>query len=121
MCITPFIPQHHTSSPSSSSSKCVRDALAKCASRFWGRRLRRYEREELCYLVSSHARLGKENELPISEIEELLEIAFQASAEANACNVGYVRGIYLNFDRKGIRTPDDYATAEFKRDFPNGF
>lgn len=113
---TPFIPLHQSSSPISSSSGGVRDALKRLAPRFWGRRLRRYEREELCHLVAAHARVGREDALPQSEMEELLEIAFQASAEANACNTGYVRGVYQNFEYKGIRTPDDYATAEFKRD-----
>lgn len=83
---------------------------------YWGRKLRKYEKSEIFELSEGHARLrGADAELDAGDVE-LLEIAFKASAEAGACSVAYIRGIFDHWRANAIYTPDDYWTNEVRRD-----
>ncbi|MBQ8908316.1 MAG: DnaD domain protein, partial [Clostridia bacterium] len=86
------------------------------AVKYWGRKLRKYEKAEIFETSVDFVHLkGREVQLSLSDVE-LLEIAFKASADAGAPNVSYIRGVYSNWRQKRIFTPDDYWENEVKRD-----
>ncbi len=48
---------------------------------------------------------------------ELLSYSFEAAANADKKFVAYIRGVYHNYKRRGIKTVDDLICFEMKRDF----
>lgn len=117
---SPYNPPHISPTPISSSSLLYRARAQELAVRYWGRKLRKYEKSEIVELSEGLVRLrGPEAELSDGDVE-LLEIAFKASAKSGAENVAYIRGIYERWGARGIRTPDDYWAHEAERDIASG-
>ena len=87
------------------------------ARRFWDRDLRSYELDSVLWIAERLLRRYDEVDEGIREDDmELLEIAFNASAEAGVCSIAYLRGVYGNWRKNGISTSDDYWNHELKRD-----
>ena len=60
-----------------------------------------------------------ENRIPFSfdnDDKELLEIAFEAAAKNNSCNVAYIEGVFRQMWRRGIRNVDEYWQKQFDFD-----
>ena len=87
------------------------------ARRFWDRDLRSYELDSVLWIAERLLRRYDEVDEGIREDDmELLEIAFNASAEAGVCSIAYLRGVYGNWRKNGISTSEDYWNHELKRD-----
>lgn len=86
------------------------------AKHFWDRSLRRYELKEVLWLADLLVRRRGGEEEMCEDDMELLEIAFGASADAGACSIAYLRGVYANWYRGGILTSDEYWENEVRRD-----
>ena len=114
---SPYNPPQNAPTPLSSSFDILFKARAQAlAVKYWGRKLRKYEKAEIFETSVDFVHLkGREVQLSLSDVE-LLEIAFKASADAGAPNVSYIRGVYSNWRQKRIFTPDDYWENEVKRD-----
>lgn len=119
----PIIPLISSPSQKSSSSLFLGRAQ-EISLKYWGRKLRKYEKEELRALSLDLAeeREGSEaGELYLNDDDiRLLDIAFAISADAGVCNLTYLRGIYERWHDHGIYTPSDYFKHEIKRETAHG-
>ena len=113
LSITPYTPPQPSLPPYSSGSD-IRAACESAAKTYWGRALRRREREVLLGLIQKQAAPTREDR------DELLDIAFRASVNAGCFNLAYLSGVYGNWEARGIRTVAAYADAEFARDKARG-
>ena len=123
LSITPPIIPLITPPPQKSSSLFLGRAQ-EISLRYWGRKLRKYEKEELraLSLELAEEREGTEaGDLCLSGDDiRLLDIAFAISADAGVCNITYLRGIYERWHDHGIYTPSDYLKNEIKRKTAHG-
>ena len=119
----PIIPLISSPSQKSSSSLFLGRAQ-EISLKYWGRKLRKYEKEELRALSLDLAeeREGTEaGELCLNDDDiRLLDIAFAISADAGVCNLTYLRGIYERWHDHGIYAPSDYFEHEIKRETAHG-
>lgn len=124
LSITPPIIPLITPPPPKSSSSLFLGRAQEIALRYWGRKLRKYEKEELraLSLELAEEREGTEaGDLCLSGDDiRLLDIAFAISADAGVCNITYLRGIYERWHDHGIYTPLDYFKHEIKRETAHG-
>lgn len=113
----PISPLKISSTPIiSSSSLRYAERVQAMAKHFWDRSLHRYELQEILWLADRLVhRRGVDEEMGEDDME-LLEVAFMASAEAGACSIAYLRGVYANWHRGGILTSDEYWENEVRRD-----
>lgn len=116
----PIIPLISSPSPMSSSSSLYRARAQEFAVRYWGRKLRKYEKSEIYTLSEALARRRSPDAEVNEDDIELLEIAFEASSEAASPNVAYIRGVYANWSARNVCSPDDYWANEVDRDIESG-
>ena len=80
-----------------------------------------YEIGEI-YKSLQHFHEGK-NRIPFSfdnDDKELLEIAFEAAAKNNSCNVAYIEGVFKQMWRRGIKNAAEYWEQQFEFDKNKG-
>ena len=97
----------------------LKTSLSTFCGKYFGRDATEYEQEQVREMIGSMHHVPGEPIPPFrfgDEENELLQIAFEAAAKAGSLNVGYIEGVFRNYWRRGIHTPDDYYDQEIKRE-----
>ena len=99
--------------------KLLKTSVSTFCGKYFGREATEYEQEQIKGMIGSMHHVPGEPVPPFrfgDEENELLQIAFEAAAKAGSLNIGYIEGVFRNYWRRGIHTPDDYYDQEIKRE-----
>lgn len=91
-----------------------KDTCAYLTSVFWGRRLTEYDEVSIYSILISFCSAAQKPFEFSGEDISLLTKAFESSAKADACNVGYIGGVFRKFKEREIFTIRDYEDYEYE-------